>query len=90
MKQINLIISGQVQGVWFRSSTVDAAKDIGDITGIVRNLSSGEVEVIAEGPEDKLEKLIKFCKKGPSGAKVEDVKIEYKEATGEFEGFSQG
>lgn len=83
MKRIHLIISGDVHGVLFRSNTVDIAVKLG-LTGWVRNTSSGEVEIVAEGEEDSLEKLIEWCRQGPSYAKVENVKTEWEGATGEF------
>jgi len=87
MKRIHLIISGMVQGIWFRHNTNRVANKLG-LKGFVRNMPDGNVEVIAEGPEDKLKELIAFCRKGPAGARVDDVKVEYEEARNEFEGFS--
>lgn len=87
MKRIHLIISGSVQGVWFRHNTNRVANKLG-LAGFVRNLPDGNVEVIAEGDEEKLNELIAFCKKGPEGANVEDVKIEYQKPKNEFKAFS--
>jgi len=87
MKRVHLMISGDVQGVFFRHNTNKVANKLG-LTGFVRNLPGGNVEVVAEGDEDKLKELIEFCKKGPIGAHVENVKIEYEEPKNEFYTFS--
>jgi len=87
MKCIHLIISGRVQGVFFRHHANIEANKLG-LKGFVRNTSDGNVELIAEGPEDKLNQLIAFCKKGPDSAEVTDVKIEYQEPKNEFNSFS--
>ena len=52
--------------------------------GWVRNLSSGQVEILAQGEKEKIEKLVEWCKKGPSGAKVSDVKIEWQDLIEEY------
>ncbi len=87
MKRIHLIISGMVQGVWFRHNTNIAANKLG-LKGFVRNLPNGNVEVIAEGDENKIKQLIEFCKQGPEGAHVKNIKIEYQETKNEFRTFS--
>lgn len=87
MKRIHLIISGDVQGVWFRHNTNIVGNKLG-LRGFVRNLPNGNVEVVAEGDENKLEELIEFCKRGPIGAHVDNVDIKYEESNGEFDTFS--
>lgn len=87
MKQVHLIISGRVQGVFFRHNTNKIANKLG-LNGFVRNLDDGNVEVIAEGQEKELEKLVEFCRVGPSGARVDDVQVEYSIAKGQHKGFS--
>lgn len=87
MKKIHLLISGHVQGVCFRYSTRKTAHQLG-LKGFVRNLSNGQVEVIAEGHEKLLEELIEFCRRGPIGAVVEDVEVRYEEPGQEFTTFS--
>ena len=59
-----------------------------NLKGFVRNMPDGNVEVIAEGNENKLKELIEFCKKGPAGAHVENVEIVYEEPKNEFNAFS--
>jgi len=87
MKRIHLIISGSVQGVFYRHNTNQVANRLG-LKGFVRNLPNGNVEVIAEGNEEKLNELIEFCKKGPESAHVDNIKIEYEKPTKEFNTFS--
>lgn len=85
--RVHLLISGEVQGVFFRASTRKFASDLG-VTGWVRNLSSGMVEVVAEGRKPLLDRLVEHCKQGPDGARVEDMEIEWSKPTGEFNVFS--
>lgn len=84
--QVHLYISGIVQGVFFRSHTQEAARGL-ELTGWVRNLRDGRVEVVAEGPKDKIEQLIQWCHEGPPEASVNNVEIQWHDATGEFRNF---
>lgn len=68
-------VSGHVQGVFYRVSTQDEANALG-LTGWARNLPDGRVEVMASGERDKLLELFAWLKKGPDGARVEDVTYE--------------
>ena len=86
-KRIHIIVSGRVQGVFYRLSTKRKAKIL-NLTGWVKNLSDGTVEIIVEGEEDNLRKLLAWCRKGPLIARVDDMKTEWKEFKGEFEYFS--
>ena len=79
-KQVHLVISGVVQGVLFRTSASSAARSL-KLNGYVRNLSNGDVEVVAEGEESALQKMIEWCRRGPAGARVDHIEIEWKEAT---------
>ena len=74
MKAVQVIVSGHVQGVFFRESTKRKANELG-LAGYVENLDNGNVEVVAQGDEDKLNELIKFIKKNPGKSKVENIKI---------------
>lgn len=85
--RIHVWINGKVQGVFFRASTKDKAKKLG-LNGYVKNLSDGKVEAIFEGEKEKLEKILQWCKKGPSSAIVKDVKVKKEESSGEFNDFS--
>ena len=75
-KQIRAVVRGRVQGVYFRQNTLRVAHDIG-VTGWVRNVSDGTVEVVAVGEAGQLEKLLVFLRKGPSGAFVAEVEVEW-------------
>ncbi len=83
----HLIIKGKVQGVGYRMSAYDAAIDLG-LTGWVRNLHDGSVEVIAESNKEKLEQFVSWAKLGPMYATVSEVISEEHTATGEFERFN--
>lgn len=72
-----------VQGVFFRDSARQAAQSM-EITGYVRNLRDGRVEVVAEGEKDSLDKLVQWCHKGPPAAIVESVDIHNEQYIGEF------
>ena len=78
MKSIHLIVSGRVQGVFFRTNVKDKAIELG-LNGYARNLADGNVKVIAEGDEEKINKLIKFIKNNPGHSKVREMKINHKE-----------
>jgi acylphosphatase len=82
----HVFITGRVQGVFFRSKTRNEAKNHG-VTGWVRNLPDGRVEAIFEGNKENIEKLIDFVGKGPSGAKVTDLKINWQDYNGKFNDF---
>lgn len=81
-----MIIYGDVQGVFFRANAQSQARSLG-LSGWVRNVDDGSVEVVAEGDPQNLRKLADWCRKGPAGASVESVKENYGVATGEFTGF---
>jgi acylphosphatase len=87
-KRIRALVYGRVQGVNFRWYTRQRANQL-ELRGWVRNLLNGRrVEVVAEGPEDKLRELVRFLYDGPPAADVDNVDIEWKEATDEFNRFS--
>ena len=85
-KRVHLIISGKVQGVWYRSYTKDKAQKIG-LTGWVRNLENGDVEAIFEGDEKGVEQMIIFCYSGSPLSKVDDIQTMYEEYIDEFQEF---
>lgn len=85
-KAVKLIVQGTVQGIFFRQFVKEYADNFG-LTGFVRNLTEGEVEVIAEGEGKQIKKLIEFVKKGPKHAQIRNVKIEEKRWSGEFKEF---
>lgn len=87
MERVHIWVSGKVQGVWYRATTVEEAKKLG-LTGWVRNLPDGRVEIVAEGPRESLERLIAWCHEGPPLAVVDEVKVVWEPYTGEFANFS--
>lgn len=85
--RVEMKMSGRVQGVWFRQSTYDRARQLG-VVGWVRNLADGRVEVVAEGTRPRLMDLVAFCREGPATARVDDVDVRWVDAqgvTGAFE-----
>ena len=75
MSCIRCLVSGRVQGVWFRASTRDRALQLG-LAGRALNLPDGRVEVIACGPEEALEALQAWLRRGPPQARVEALRCE--------------
>jgi acylphosphatase len=73
-----MLIRGRVHGVFFRQSTRERAQELG-LSGWVRNLENGMVEVEAEGKRDLLEQLVAWCHKGPPSARVEGVEVTWLE-----------
>ena len=82
-----VLVSGLVQGVFFRDSARRLAADLG-VTGWVRNLPDGRVELLAEGPEGAVRRLVAWCHDGPAGAAVRDVAVEWDDPRGEFDRFT--
>ena len=89
IKRAHIYISGSVQGVWFRATAQGVAID-GNLTGWVRNLRDGRVEMVAEGAESSLEELIRWCSVGPPDAEVTDVAVTWSDPTHEFSAFLSG
>jgi acylphosphatase len=77
-------VHGRVQGVGFRAHVEYSARQIGGLTGWVRNVGYDTVEAVAEGEREKVERLIELMKEGPRGSRVDESKIEWEEPTGEF------
>ena len=82
----HILITGMVQGVFFRSSIRSQAKLL-EVNGWTKNTIDGNVEVVFEGDRDQVEKLITFCWKGPPGAFVRDVRVEWKKPRLDLRGF---
>jgi acylphosphatase len=80
------VISGRVQGVFFRVETKRAADRIG-VFGWVRNLRDGTVEAVFEGEQDRVDAVLEWCKEGPPHAHVVNVDVSWNDYTGEFQGF---
>ncbi len=84
--RLHAIVKGLVQGVGYRFFVIRRAELLG-LTGWVKNLPDGTVEVVAEGDRELLEELIKELWRGPSAAQVTDVIINWERYTGEFKNF---
>jgi len=85
-KRVHVIYSGMVQGVFFRSTTNRSAHAIGGITGWVRNLRDGRVELVAEGDETALEKLLTEIQHSYA-SNISHRDVAWEEPTGEFSDF---
>ncbi len=83
----HIVVSGHVQGVFFRANTSNKALELG-LYGRVINLKDGTVDIIVEGPQKKIQNLIEWCRQGPPRAKVTHVKTEWHSPTGQFHNFS--
>lgn len=86
MVRAHLLITGIVQGVGYRWSCRRSAQGIG-VTGWVRNLPDGRVEVVAQGTREQVEQLIKWCYRGPDEARVSDIAVSYEEPAEIFQDF---
>lgn len=85
MKRLHLIITGKVQGVFFRDSCQKKAQEL-DVKGWVKNTSGG-VEAVLEGEDERVNQLVEWCKKGPNAAEVEKVDFKEEDFQDEFEEF---
>ncbi|MBN1932061.1 MAG: acylphosphatase [Desulfobacterales bacterium] len=80
------VVSGRVQGVFFRMETKRAAGKYG-VYGWVKNRSDGTVEAVFEGDQKAVDSVLQWCQNGPPFAKVKDVQTQWEDYTGEFKGF---
>lgn len=85
--RVEIVISGRVQGVWYRRFTQQAARGHG-VTGWVKNKINGEVTALLEGDELAVSAVIKECRKGPQNAVVDDIIIANHPHRGEFSTFT--
>ena len=86
MNRADLLISGRVQGVFYRASAQQEAMRLG-LSGEIRNLPDGRVEAIVEGPKERIDEFIAWCKRGPPSADVEHVGVRWSAARGAFRTF---
>ena len=82
MKRVHVRVRGRVQGVFFRAEARARAESLG-LGGWVRNAPDGSVEAVFEGDEQRVDSMVDWCRRGPSGAHVADVEAEAEEPTGE-------
>ncbi len=86
-RRVHIRISGIVQGVGFRAFVWRNARSLG-LRGYVKNLPDGTVEVVAEGEEEALRKLVELCWRGPAFARVDSVEERWEDPRGEYTDFS--
>ena len=86
-KQVHVLLQGRVQGVGFRFFVRDCARRLG-LTGWVRNLADGRVEAVATGEDDSLQHFVTLCRKGPPAAVVQDMTVEWQDASAGFAHFT--
>ncbi len=85
-QRIRIIITGKVQGVFFRQ-TLKAIARKNDVSGWVRNRKDGRVEAVLEGDMSDVGRLVEWAHGGPANARVEDVEIRNEKFTGKFAEF---
>ena len=82
MTRARVRVTGLVQGVFFRAETRDRARSLG-VNGWVRNVEDGSVEAVFEGERGRVERLVDWCRRGPRGARVDRVDVQWEEPVGE-------
>ena len=86
MVRAGIVIAGRVQGVYFRASARDVAR-ARRLSGWVRNRPNGDVEAVVEGEADAVQAFITWCRTGPPGAHVTEVRVTMAPYTDEYQGF---
>jgi acylphosphatase len=84
--RVHVFVSGRVQGVFFRAETAHIADRLG-LVGWVRNLPDGRVEALFEGEKEDVEKALDFCRRGPPGARVQNLDLKWEDWKGGFHDF---
>ena len=84
--QVQMVISGRVQGVFFRAAAAEEARGLG-LSGWVRNLPDGRVAMVAEGERRNLAMLLAWAHQGPPAARVEEVAVEWSDYEGKLHDF---
>lgn len=85
--RVHIWVKGRVQGVGFRAHVEYSARQIGGLTGWVRNVGYDTVEAVAEGERSEVERFIEMMKDGPRSSRVDDSRVEWETPTGEFQVF---
>ena len=83
-KRVHVLVSGRVQGVFYRAECANHARDLG-LAGFVRNTPDGRVEAVFEGAQDKIDRMLAWCREGSSWSRVEGVEVSDEEPKGERE-----
>ena len=84
--RVRIVVSGRVQGVFFRAEARERARSLG-LRGWVRNVPDGSVEAVFEGERDRIESMLTWCRRGPALADVEAVDVDWETPRGE-QGFA--
>ena len=85
-KSVHILVTGKVQGVFFRQATkVIAIKN--HVTGWVKNLESGQVEILLEGEDQNVNSIVEWCHNGPANSRVDEIKIEQQKFSGQYLNF---
>jgi acylphosphatase len=82
VKRAHVVVTGRVQGVGFRMAAAERARSRG-VAGSIRNLPDGSVEATFEGEPDSVEALVAWCRRGPRGARIDDVAVELETPKGD-------
>ena len=82
VKRVRVLVSGRVQGVFYRATCARLAREAG-VGGYVRNLPDGRVEVAFEGPDEVLDRLVAWCRRGTDLARVDTVQVDTEEPIGD-------
>ncbi|HUW63524.1 MAG TPA: acylphosphatase [Spirochaetia bacterium] len=85
--QAYVVVTGNVQGVYFRLSTKEEA-DARGVTGWVRNCADGGVAMVAQGEKEAVDRLIAWCHEGPPRARVKEVRVEWEQYGEGLAGFA--
>ena len=85
--RVHLVVEGRVQRVCYRDSTRIKATEL-EIKGWVKNKSDGNVEIVAEGPEENIQKFVEWCHEGPPYAVVRNITETHQEFRNEFNSFN--
>lgn len=86
LTRVHVWVSGRVQGVGFRAFVMQAGALYG-LTGWVRNLADDQVEAVAEGRREGIERFVEAVKRGPRPARVEDSRVDWESPQGDMDGF---
>ena len=86
-RRVRARVHGRVQGVGFRFFVIRRAEEL-SLDGWVRNCPDGSVEVLAEGPDPDLARLLEALRRGPTASRVQKVEEDWGDPTGGFDGFS--
>jgi acylphosphatase len=83
VKRVRVLVRGRVQGVFFRAEARERARSLG-VAGWIRNAGDGSVEAVFEGADEQVDSLVEWCRRGPAGARVDEVEAVSEEPVGEI------